>query len=65
MHRHRHIYVRSVRRPSPDLKKLSRAIIALAMAQAQTEASAARDHLDSQAAGSAKPEPSETGQAGV
>jgi hypothetical protein len=34
----RHITVRAVRRDPPDLRKLSRAIIALAMAQAEAEA---------------------------
>jgi hypothetical protein len=40
----RHIRVRSIRRDPPDIKKLSRALIALAMAQAQAEADAAAAH---------------------
>ncbi len=35
--RSRHISVRAVRRDPPDLRKLSRALIALAMAQAAAE----------------------------
>jgi hypothetical protein len=38
------IRVRGVRRNPPDLKKLSRALIALAMAQAQAEAEAQAEH---------------------
>ena len=38
--RERHISVRAVRRDPPDLKKLSRALIQLAMAQAEAEAQA-------------------------
>ena len=45
----RRIRVRAVRRDPPDLKKLSRALIALAMARAQAEA-------DAQAAHQAKPD---------
>lgn len=40
----RRISVRAVRRDPPDLKKLSRALIALAMAEAQAEADAAAEH---------------------
>ena len=40
----RRISVRAVRRDTPDLKKLSRALIALAMAQAQAEAEAQAEH---------------------
>ena len=40
----RRISVRGVRRDPPDLKKLSRALIALAMAQAQAEAEAQAEH---------------------
>ena len=36
--RERRISVRAVRRDPPDLKKLSRALIALALAQAEKEA---------------------------
>jgi hypothetical protein len=36
--------VRSIRRDPPDLKTLSRALIALAMAQAQAEADAQATH---------------------
>jgi hypothetical protein len=42
--RQRRIRVRSVRRDPPDIKKLSRALIALAMAQAQAEADAEAEH---------------------
>jgi hypothetical protein len=38
--RERHISVRAVRRDPPDLRKLSRALITLAMAQAAAEAQA-------------------------
>jgi hypothetical protein len=38
--RERHISIRAVRRDPPDLKKLSRALIQLAMAQAEAEAQA-------------------------
>lgn len=40
----RHIRVRAVRRDPPDIKKLSRALIALAMAQAQAEVDAQAEH---------------------
>lgn len=40
----RRIRVRAVRRDPPDIKKLSRALIALAMAQAQAEADALAEH---------------------
>lgn len=39
-HRERHISVRAVRRDPPDLRKLSRAIVAIALAQAEAEAQA-------------------------
>lgn len=39
--RERHISVRAVRRDPPDLRKLSRALIALALAEAAAEAQAA------------------------
>jgi hypothetical protein len=39
----RHITVRAIRRDPPDLRKLSRAIIALAMAQTEAEAEKAKD----------------------
>ena len=41
--RQRHISVRSVRRDPPDLRKLSRAVIALAMTQAAAEVQAVQD----------------------
>jgi hypothetical protein len=44
--RQRHISVRSIRRDPPDLRRLSRAVIALAMAQAEAEAEAAREQAD-------------------
>jgi hypothetical protein len=40
----RRIRVRALRRDPPDIKKLSRALIALAMAQAQAEADAQATH---------------------
>jgi hypothetical protein len=40
----RRIRVRAVRRDPPDLRKLSRALIALALAQAQAEADAQAQH---------------------
>lgn len=40
MHRDRHIRIRSVRRETPDLRKLSEAVIALAQAQLEKEAAA-------------------------
>ena len=43
----RHISVRSIRRDPPDLTKLSRAVIALALAQADAEAQAAHDQATS------------------
>jgi hypothetical protein len=42
--RERRLSVRAVRRTPPDLRKLSRALIALAMAQAQAEADAQAEH---------------------
>lgn len=44
----RRIRVRAVRRDPPDIKKLSRALIALAMAQAQAEAEAQATHVAKQ-----------------
>lgn len=44
--RERHISVRAVRRDPPDLKKLSRALIQLAMAQAEAEAEAQQTGKD-------------------
>jgi hypothetical protein len=38
--RDRHISVRAIRRSQPDLRRLSRALIALAMAQADADARA-------------------------
>jgi hypothetical protein len=40
----RRVRVRGIRRDPPDIKKLSRALIALAMAQAQAEADAQAAH---------------------
>lgn len=40
----REIRVRAVRRDPPDLRKLSRALIELALAQAQAEADAQAEH---------------------
>ena len=47
--RQRHISVRGVRRDPPDLKKLSRALIALAMEQAAAEAAAEAQGRDGSA----------------
>lgn len=44
--RERHISVRAVRRNPPDLQKLSRALVQLAMAQAAAEADAQAEHGD-------------------
>lgn len=44
----RRIAVRAVRRDPPDLKKLSRALIQLALEQAQAEADAQADHQASE-----------------
>lgn len=44
--RQRNISVRAVRRDPPDLKKLSRALISLAMAEAAAEAQAAADQAN-------------------
>ncbi|TWS17756.1 MULTISPECIES: hypothetical protein [Tsukamurella] len=41
----RHITVRSVRREPPDLRKLARAIIAQALAEANADADAASDRV--------------------
>lgn len=40
----RNIRVRAIRRDPPDLKKLSRALIVLALGQAQAEAEAQAEH---------------------
>lgn len=40
----RRVRLRAVRRDPPDIKKLSRALIALALAQAQAEADAQAAH---------------------
>jgi len=42
----RKLYVRSERRETPDLRKLSHALIALALAQAQAEADAEAEHAN-------------------
>lgn len=47
--RERHISVRAVRRDPPDLRKLSRALITLAMAEAAAEAAAQADARDQDA----------------
>lgn len=44
--RQRNISVRAVRRDPPDLKKLSRALISLAMAEAAAEAQAPADQVN-------------------
>lgn len=43
--RQRNISVRAVRREQPDLRKLSRALIQMAMAQAAAEAEAQESHV--------------------
>ncbi len=47
--RQRHISVRSIRLDPPDLHKLSRAVVNLAMAQAEAEAEAANGQRDGRA----------------
>jgi hypothetical protein len=42
----RRVRVRAIRGSPPDLRKLSRALIALAMAQAQAEADAQNEHQE-------------------
>jgi len=59
--RRRHISVRSVRRDPPDLHKLSRAVMALALAQADAEARAA---VCGPASGADEPAPSAEESAG-
>jgi hypothetical protein len=49
----RRIVVRGVRRDPPDLKKLSRALVALALEQAQAEADAQAEY-EQQAEGETK-----------
>jgi hypothetical protein len=44
--RERHISVRAVRRNPPDVRKLSRALIELAMEQAAAEAAAESDDVE-------------------
>jgi hypothetical protein len=44
MAQNRHVHIRSIKRTHPDIRKLSRALIALAMAQAQAEADAQAQH---------------------
>jgi hypothetical protein len=57
--RERRISVRAVRRNPPDLRKLSRAVIALAMEQAAAEAAASEDDKKPKAADTEAPkEPS-------
>lgn len=46
--KNRRVSVRAVRRDPPDLKKLSRALIALALEQAKTEADAQAEHVQSE-----------------
>ncbi len=56
--RERHISVRAVRRDAPDLRKLSRAVIALAMAEAEAEAEA-QARSANEATGAAEISPSD------
>lgn len=60
--RQRHISVRSVRRDPLDVRKLSRAVVALAMAQADAEARATAD--DQPAVTSKPPQSPEESQGG-
>jgi hypothetical protein len=54
-HGGRNIRVRAIRRDPPDIKKLSRALIQLALlqAQAEAEAQATRENKDEEAAADA------------
>jgi len=45
----RRVRVRAIRRDRPDIKKLSRALIELALAQARAEAEAQAEHEQRQA----------------
>jgi len=51
----RHISVRAVRRNPPDLRKLSRAIVAMTLAEAQTEADAQAEQPHEQTAPKRQP----------
>lgn len=62
MKRNRNIRVRGVRRSEPDLRKLSRALIALAEAQLEAEAEAA--HRKQQTDGKQRPTKSHAAQKG-
>ena len=55
--RERHISVRAVRRNPPDLRKLSRAVIQLAMEQAAAEAAAQSDAERSESSAADKEKP--------
>lgn len=57
----RHITVHSIRRDPPDLRKLSRAVIAMALrdAEQEAEAHAAENTHESQAADAPKPSDTE------
>lgn len=60
--RQRHISVRAVRRDPPDLQKLSRALIELAMAQAAAEAEAQQESQTEEAITASKPSRGQGGQ---
>lgn len=49
MGKHKQIKVRAVRRTEPDVRKLSRALLALAAEQAAAEAAAQAEHQDTEA----------------
>jgi hypothetical protein len=51
MQRNKNIRVRGVRRSEPDVRKLSRALIALAQAQAEAEAETAQRALQTEGSG--------------
>jgi hypothetical protein len=58
--RERHLSVRAIRRDPPDLRKLSRALIQLAMAEAAAEAeSQAKADSDEPSSNTRKPTPGE------
>ena len=62
MSKSRHIRIRGVRKDPPDIKKLSRAVILLAQAQAEADA-AAQDEASKAENGSEPPRAKRTGSA--
>ena len=57
MQRNKHIRVRGVRRNEPDVRKLGRALIALAQAQAEADAEATRRAQQENSTGTDNPPP--------